>query len=322
VIGPLIDRSFTLPPGSPEYATLGLAPGPCEPSFSERESAALRFTILPLGPCASPVSRQHEATREMRRFVGPAFGSDALRWFDGRSEEWRGATAHSRAQYGAWFGPIFDEHGQRAARVYYELQPDQLHAVGGTLGVLARMAIEAMPSLVPVSTSLRCGPEGASQRITLLHRGPLQLAGLSALLGRLGLAHQLPGMMQIIAVALGGRFELPDRSVFLGLRETPEGPEVTLEILLDRVPDVPTRFLDLLGLALAERPRQLQAFGRWLDAFTPASADGPGDFTVLSVRATPRMAARVNLHLRPVGFEAPPARGANHALSAAAGAYA
>ena len=42
---------------------------------------------------ASPVSRRDEATREMRRLVGPLFGSSALRWLACR---WAGIEKPSR----------------------------------------------------------------------------------------------------------------------------------------------------------------------------------------------------------------------------------
>jgi hypothetical protein len=47
----------------------------------------------------------------------------------------------------------------------------------------------------------------------------------------------------------------------------------------------------------------LKALGRWLRAFTPEDMDGPGRFSVMSVRATPSSGARVNLYLRPAELE-------------------
>src|SRR3954470_574855 len=84
----LIRRSFAEPDDDVRYAYNHLAPGAVayEPSFSETEPPTLRFTIEPMGPAASPLARRDEATREMRRLVGPAFGRDSLRWFDTRSE--------------------------------------------------------------------------------------------------------------------------------------------------------------------------------------------------------------------------------------------
>jgi hypothetical protein len=304
-VGELIERSFHLPPGHAAYAANSLTPGavPFEPSYSEREPHVLRFTIEPIGAGSSPVSRRDEATRAMRGLVGAQFGRDALRWFDGRSEEWRGMGSPSNLGYGAWFGTAYDHDGLHSSKMYYELQPRQLEALPVMLGTLVRMAQETMPQLLPVFTSISCGRNSGKQRITFMHQGQLRLAELGPLMQRLGLGHQLPSMMQIVGLALGGRFDLPERSFLLGLSETGEGPEVKLEILLPSLPDVPPMFLDLLALGLAERPRELRALGRWLQAFTPESQDWPGDFTVLSVRATPLTPARVSLYLRPAEFE-------------------
>jgi hypothetical protein len=304
-VGSLINRSFPLPAGASEYAANALTPGavPCEPSFSEDEPRILRFTIVPLDPRSSPVSRRAEATREMRRLVGPLFGNDALRWFDHRSEDWRGLYSHSRLDYGAWFGTAYEKDGLHAAKVYYEMQPGQFDPLPHQLKNLVRSAMEAMPSLVPVFTTIRCGRDAGSQRVTFLHRGPMRLASLTPLLERLGLAHQLPSILKIAGVALGGRFELPDRSVLMGLRETSEGPELKLEVLLSMLPDLPPNFLDLLALGISERPQKLHALGHWLRAFTPPSLDWPGDFSVMSLRITPRTSAHVALYLRPTDLE-------------------
>ena len=64
-IGDLIERTFYLPDNDVSYARNALTPGavPYEPSFSEAEPNILRFTIEPLGPGASPVSRRDESTR-------------------------------------------------------------------------------------------------------------------------------------------------------------------------------------------------------------------------------------------------------------------
>jgi hypothetical protein len=131
----------------------------------------------------------------------------------------------------------------------------------------------------------------------------MRMMDLAPLLQRLGLHHQLPGLMQVVGVALGGRFELPERSVLLGLRETAEGPEIKLEVLLGMLPDLPPSFLDLLTLGLSERPREVRELGHWLRAFTPPHKEWPGEFSVMSIRATPRTSARVNLYLRPQEFE-------------------
>lgn len=305
VVGQLIDRSFELAPGDERYGTNTLTPGtaPFEPSFSEREPRVLRFTIEPMGPQSSAGARRDEATREMRRLVGPTFGREALRWFDQRSEEWRSFGGSMGLDYGAWFGSAFDNGGLQAAKVYYELQRSQLGALSPALTRLVATVTEAIPSLYPVFTSIACGRDRGHQRVTFVSRGPLRLVSLDPLVQRLGLSGQLPGLMQVIGVALGGRFELPARSVLLGVGETPEGPEIKLEVMLGMIPDLPASFLDLLALGLAERPRQLRAMSDWLKAFTPEGASEPGQFSVLSVRITPRSSARVSLYLRPVEFE-------------------
>ncbi|HET7233661.1 MAG TPA: hypothetical protein VFJ16_26870 [Longimicrobium sp.] len=303
-VGGMLDRSFTFPAGDPGYARNTLAPGtvPFEPSFSEHEPGALRFGIEPLVG-ASPISRRQEATREVRRLVAPVFGSEALRWFDERSEEWRGSTIDGRSSYGAWFGAAFDGDGLAATKIYYELQPGQAGILSGAPGSLTRIATESLPGLWPIFTSIRCGRQAGSQRVTFVHRGTLRVGDLGPLMDRLGMGHHLPSVMQVVGLALGGRFDLPDRAVMVGLRDTAHGPELKLEVLLGMIPDVPAGFLGLLQLGLAERPRELSALTRWLEAFTPDEANGPGQFSILSIRTTPRTPARVNLYLRPIEFE-------------------
>ncbi len=304
-VGKLIERTFPLPAGASEYGNNSLTPGaaPFEPSFSEREPSSLRFTISPLEPKASASSRRNEATHEMRRLVSPVFGNDALRWFDRRSEEWRGTGSASRLHFGAWFGTSYDSEGLSAAKVYYELEPKQIESMPTSLRSLVRLAVEAVPALKPIFTSIRCGRECGHQRVTFHHQGPLQLRALSPLLERLGMGHQLAGIMQIVGLCLGGRFDLPENSVLVGLSEGPDGPECKLELLLTLIEDLPPGFLDLLRLALSERPRELNGLTRWLRAFTPDRYEWPGDFSVLSIRTTPHMPARVSLYLRPIEFE-------------------
>jgi len=304
-VGRLVDQAFSLPDDDPRYARNTLAPGavPYEPSFSESEPNLLRFTIEPLPPGAPPVSRRDEATREMRRLIGPIFGNEALRWFDSRSEEWRGMGGLGWMSYGAWFGSAFDEDGLYAAKIYYELMPSQIDALSPSLARLTRLAMGEMTTLMPIFTSIGCKRDAGSQRVTFLHRGPLAVSALGPLMNRLGIGHQLPSLMRVVGVALGGRFELPNGGVLIGLREGAEGVELKLEILLSSLPDLPARFLDLLKLGLAERPRQLAALDRWLGAFGMEDAGEQGGFSVLSVRVSPRSQARISLYVRPIEFE-------------------
>ncbi len=304
-VGPLLQRTFSLPVGADAYAENVLSPGaaPCEPSFYEGEPNVLRFTILPLTPDSSPVSRRNEATREMRRLVGPLFGNNALRWFDQRSEEWRSSGSGANLDYGAFFGTAYDSDGLYASKVYYEMRPKEFESLPQSLKTLIKIALEQMPNLVPVFTSISCGRHRGGQRVTLHHRGPLRVNEMGPLLDKLGMSHQLPGLMQVIGLSLCGRFDLPERSVLIGLQETSEGTELKLEVMLGRIDDLPRSFLNLLSLGLAERPRELHALHRWLSAFTPDDGNWPGRFSVLSIRATPMTPARVSLYLRPVEFE-------------------
>lgn len=305
IIKEFLDRTFPLPQGDARYARNSLTPGavPFEPSFSETEPQSLRFTVEPLGPGASGRDRRDEATREMRRLVRHFFGKEALHWFDEKSEDWRGSGSGSGLNYGAFFGSTFDPNGLYKSKVYYETRPDQMAALPNPLFGLVSTALRTMPSLMPVFTTIACKKEMGLQRVTFLHRGVLRLADMGPMLDALGLGPQLAGLMQILGLALGGRFELPEDSVLMALGLGKDGPELELYAMLGMIPDVPQNFLDLLAMGLRERPRELQAMLRWLNAFTPESEDWPGNFSVLSVQVTPQSAARVSLYLRPVEFE-------------------
>jgi hypothetical protein len=305
LIRPLLERTFSLPEGDQRYARNTLTPGaaPLEPSFSELEPRTLRFTVEPLGPEASGLDRRDEATREMRRLVRGQIGQDAVRWFDERSEAWRGSGSGSRLHYGAFFGSSYDRDGLYSSKVFYETNPGQLDALPASLFGLVSTALQLMPNLVPLFTTLACRRELGSQRLTFHHRGALRLSDFGPLLDALGLGHQLPGLMQLFGLALGGRFELPEDAALVALGQGRSGAEIEVYALLGMIPDVPPNFLDLLAMGLAERPRELTAMLNWLGAFTPESADWPGNFSVLSVRATADQAPRVSLYLRPIEFE-------------------
>jgi hypothetical protein len=307
VIHRLLDKTFSLPEGDPRYANNSLTPGaaPLEPSFSELEPRVLRFTVEPLGPNAGAVDRRDEATREMRRLVRDFFGRDALHWFDEASEEWRDSGSGSRLKYGAFFGNSYDHDGLLASKVFYETTPGQLDVLPRHLLYVVAIALRTMPNLVPLFTSITCRREFGSHRMTFLHRGVLRLADLGPLLDELGLSNQLPGIMQTFGLALGGRFELPEKSVLIALEHGHHGPEFEIYVLLGMIPDLPKNFLDLLAMGLSERPRELDAMLRWLAAFTPESGDWPGNFSVLSLRTSRKGAPRVSLYLRPVEFEIP-----------------
>ncbi len=304
----LLDRTFTLPEGDPRYADNALTPGaaPIEPSYSELQPGTLRFNLQPLGPEASGLDRRDEATREMRRLVGSFFGREALHWFDERSEPWRGFGSGSNLHYGAFFGTGHDRDGLFSSKVYYETGPGQIDALPMGLFGVASTALSVMPGLVPLFTTLAAQRDAGGQRLTFAHPRPLRLADLQPLLDALGLGQRMPGLLQILGLALGGRFDLPAQATLIGVGRSPDGVELEIYVLLGMIPDLPAEFLSLLTLGLSERPRELTALERWLAAFTPEDDVWPGRFSILSVRTSATMPPRVGLYLRPVEFEVPP----------------
>lgn len=305
-VSALLERSFSLPPGDPRYANNALTPGaaPIEPSYSELQPSALRFNLQPLGPEASAVDRRDEATREMRRLVSTFIGREALRWFDERSEPWRGFGTGSNLTYGAFFGSSYDQNGLSGSKVYYESGPgQQIESLTMSLFGVVSTALSVMPQLRPLFTTIAAHRDLGSQRLTFAHAQPLRIADLQPLLDALGLGHRMPGILQILGLALGGRFDLPANSTLIGIGQAPDGPEIEIYILLGMIPDLPNQFLSLLTLGLSERPRELTALERWMSAFTPEDDVWPGRFSILSVRTGASLQPRVSLYLRPVEFE-------------------
>jgi hypothetical protein len=305
----LLDDTFALPAGDPRYARNALTPGsaPLEPTFGAAQPGALSFSLEPLGPEASGADRRDAATREMRRMVSESFGGSALRWFDQSSEPYRGMTLGANLNYGAFFGSSFDRDGLQSANVTFESGSDRLgdlppHLLGLIGPVMARL-----PGMQPVFTTLLAGRQYGSQRVTFLLTNSLRVADLQPIMADLGLGAQHPGILQLIGVALGGRFDLPGGSTLIALGRGPQGAELELHIMLDAIPDVPPDFLALLTLGLTERPRELTALERFMSAFTPESDVWPGRFSILGVRATAGAPVKVSLFLRPVEFEVPPA---------------
>src|SRR4051812_4831039 len=304
IIGGLLDRSLDLPLGDPRYGQNELTPGytPIEHSFSETAADALRLDLEPLGPGASPHARQQEAGREMRRVVAANFGSAALRWFDQRSEAWRGTALHGGARFGAWYGLGVDPSGVQESKVYYELRPGELDGLPHNLQHVARVAMATLPGLVPIFTSIACGRKRGAQRLYFFHRGDLRLLDLEPLLNALGVGHQLPGLLAAVGVVLGGRVILPEGSVILGLRDTQKGMELKLDVLIGGMPDPPPQMYQLLNMVLAERPSSQSEMRRWAQAMTPDNEDGPGRISVVSFRVQPQLGARCSIYLRPSGY--------------------
>ncbi|MES2019306.1 MAG: hypothetical protein V4484_22675 [Pseudomonadota bacterium] len=303
----LISRTFSLPEGDPRYGDNALTPmaAPFEPSFSELQPGMLRFTIEPLGPGATGVDRRDEATREMRRLVGSYFGRDALHWFDGRSEAWRGFGSGSGLGYGAFFGANYDRNGLAGSKVYYETRPSQIESLPqGLLGIV-RAVTNQMPALRPLFTTIATARQAGGQRLTFVAPDALRIADFQPVLDTLGLGDRMAGIMQILGLCLGGRFDLPANSCLVAFGQTDSGPEFEIYVMLGMIPDLPANFLQLLSLGLNERPRELMALERWMDAFTPEDDVWPGRFSILSIHTSRTSAPRVSLYLRPAEFEVP-----------------
>ena len=307
-IGGLIDRSFDLPVGDPRYANNHLTPGtlPLEHSFSETSSNALRLYMQPLGPHASPLGRRQETSREMRRLVHEHYGRPALHWFDQRSEAFRGANIHGNARFGAWFGAEYDEDGLGKAKVYYELPPGQLRDLPPNLQHAAQVAMASLPGLVPIFTSIACGRSQGAQRVFFFHKGDLRLLDLEPLMNRLGIGSQLPAVLAAVGLILGGRFVLPEGSVLIALRDTSRGIEMRLDTLVGGVPDPPEQMSQLVEMQLGRRPESLRAYRHWKQAMTPDAYGGPGQISIVSVRANPHTPSRLSIYFRPAGYDRPP----------------
>jgi hypothetical protein len=228
-----------------------------------------------------------------------------LRWFDERSEPYRGFGG-GKLDYGAFFGASTDSDGLYASKVYYETSPNQITQLPPGLFQVVTTAQRLLPGLRPLFTTISAQREMGGQRLTFHCPEPLKLADLGPVLDALGLGDRLPGIMQILGLVLGGRFELPAHATLLSFGLSPEGPEFEIYVRLSRIPDLPPEFLSLLSLGLSERPRELAALSRWMSAFTPDDEVWPGRFSILSVRADTNSPARISLYLRPTEFEVDP----------------
>lgn len=305
----MIEDSFVYPAGDPRYARNALAPGsaPIETLFSAAQPRSLSFNLEPLGPDATGGDRRDMASREMRRLVGDHFGHEALRWFDGASESQRGLSRSAGLNYGAFFGSSFDAGGLQTASITYEGGGPAAADVNPALTRLIGASMAAMPGLRPIFTTLVAGRDHGRQWMTFLLSNGFRLTELEPMLDELGLGGRLAGILQVVGVALGGRFDLPAGSALVAFARGPEGVELELQVLLDAIPDVPANFLQLLTMNLRERPRELGALERFLEAFTPEDNVWPGRFSILGIRIGPSGPVRISLFLRPVEFEITPA---------------
>ena len=211
----LFMRTFQYPADDPCYADNALLPMavPFEPSFSETQPGKLRFTIEPLPPQASvdrPARRidPRDAAAGRRRAWVAMRSTGSTR----ASEPFRGfANGGGKLDYGAFFGSSYDRDGLYASKVYYEL-PGGRGAIDNLPAGLHRIvqaALQLMPGLRPLFTTLAAQRDMGGQRLTFACTQPLRLADLQPVLDALGLGHRLPGIMQMLGLVLGGRFELP-----------------------------------------------------------------------------------------------------------------
>lgn len=281
---------------------------PFEPSFSESQPGKLRFTIQPLPPAASAIDRRDESTREMRKLIRHFIGREALHWFDQASEPFRGFSRPGGGlNYGAFFGSSYDRDGLYSSKVYYELPGGAglIENLPYDLAGVVQAALQMVPGLRPLFTTMAAQRDIGGQRLTFACTQALRLADLQPVMNALGIGHRLPGIMQMLGLVLGGRFDLPPHGALLAFGQGPNGPDFEIYVLLAAIPDVPPSFLSLLTMGLAERPRGLQALERWMGAFTPEDEHWPGRFSIISLRTDAASPPRVSLYLRPIEFELP-----------------
>ncbi len=307
-INGMIEESFAYPVGDQRYMHNHMVPGAPAflPKYNSEQQRALSFALEPLGPDASATDRRDSATREMRRLVGDNFGQSALKWFDGASESERSLARGAAMNYGAFFGSSFDGAGLQTAAVTYEGGPNTPNNVNPSLARLIMASMAAMPGLRPVFTTLVAGRDYGSQWVTFLLTNGFRLTEMQPMLDELGLGERLAGILQVVGVALGGRFDIPPGAALVAFGRGPEGVSLELQVMLDAIPDIPPNFLQLLTMNLRERPRELAALERFLEAFTPEDNIWPGRFSVLSIRIGPKGPPRIGLSLRPVEFEISP----------------
>lgn len=307
-VGGMIEDSFAYPMGDSRYMHNHMVPGAPAflPKYESQQQRALSFALEPLGPDASATDRRDSATREMRRLVSENFGKEALNWVDRASESERGLSRGGGLNYGAFFGSSFDGDGLQTSTVTYEGGANTPNRVNPALARLIMSAMAAMPGMQPVFTTLVAGRDYGSQWVTFLLTNGFRLTDMQPMLDELDLGKRLAGILQVVGVALGGRFDIPPGAALVAFGRGPEGVSLELQVMLDAIPDVPPNFLQLLTMNLRERPRELAALERFLEAFTPENNIWPGRFSVLSIRIGPTGPPRIGLSLRPVEFEISP----------------
>jgi hypothetical protein len=300
VLGEELDESLPGPAGAALYQGRRTL----EPQFSELSAGPLAFDLVPGGPSASPRERIDRATDTMRRLTAQSFGRQAVRWLDGRIEVAPALGSYS-ARWGASMGSGFGSDGVRESSVHMEWGPQLLDSLPAQLHRVVQIVLDALPTLRPAFTTVRCGPRSGTQYVTFEVPHALPLARLRDVMTRLGLGHQHTSLTSACALLLGARYVLPPEAGMITVRLTGAGVELRLDVDLDAIPDPPPQLGRLIGLHLTERPQSLRAFRTWVAAMTPHGYNGPGRLSVLSVTVGPDLPARLSLHLCPAAIERP-----------------
>ncbi len=161
--------------------------------------------------------------------------------------------------------------------------------------------MDALPTLRPAFTSVKCGRSYGSQEISFHVDGALRLADLRSLMDRFGLGNQHTRLVNALAFVLGARFTLPPDTTLVTLRPTSAGMELRIDVDLEGIADIPPNVASLLQLQLVERPQSLSALEQWVTAMTPDGHLSPGSLSVLSVIVRPNAGPRLAIDLRPRG---------------------
>lgn len=287
-----LDDSLPYPVGDPAYGQSRML----ETNFNETASDSLGFIMNPGEPRTSPRERIEIATQMMAEIVSRNLGRDAEHWFRGRAEPQEGRRADG---WGASLGTSLDRDGVRESYVTYEWGPDMMDSLPATLYRIARTAVNTLPGLRPVFSTIRCGRGSGSQQVTFELERVTPLSSLQPLMEAMGLGEQHASLMTTAAFLMGARFTLPPETAAITLRPSRAGIEMRLDINLDALPDPPERLLPLLRMQMTERPAGERALNRWLVALTSDGFPGPGTVSTLSLYVRPNMSPRVALFLRP-----------------------
>lgn len=301
----VLDDSLPYPVGDPAYGQSRML----ETDFNETAGESLGFVIDPGGPRCNSRDRVEIATHVMADLVGRHMGPQALHWFESRAEPQ--ATVRP-AGWGAALGSALDHDGVRESYVTYEWGPELMDTLPANIYRVARIAMQALPGLRPVFSTIRCGRASGSQQVTFELDRATPLSAFQPLMEALGLGAQHASLMTTSAFLMGARFTLPPDTARVTFRPVKNGVELRLDINLDALPDPPERLLPLLKMQMTERPAGSRALDRWLMALTPEGFPGPGTVSTLTVWVRPNMSARIGLFLRPFAL-APDTAGAGAA---------